>query len=399
MAPPSSARAPASPGGISSGMGFGITTVIRRGARPYEGIKRAPRVQAQPRVGHGGHRVAEPGQFTGERLARCPMTLQEALSTGTSFGPADVEGSWLRRTPISSAWPTAPQRVRQPVHLGGGHLDGHGRSVAAGGVPGRRRPQAPQRGRPPPDRVSTVSTGRVHRRWTTSVLPTLPGVQRDAAAAERGSTLPFVLVCWTVAALMAFGAIAASDAFLEQQAVQSVCDGAALAAANRTDEAAVYSSGVGTQLPLTRATAQAAVADQLADGGAQLDAWSAETDGAEVTVRCTRYVTSRSAGSSSAGSRSSAPRRGRAGTDGSPTRRRPPTGKVGGRRTEAWRVKDSNLRRLSRRIYSPLPLATRATRRAVVPEKSTRTVDGVPGREARPPSERDEPWQTPPSTS
>src|SRR4051794_34830627 len=28
-----------------------------------------------------------------------------------------------------------------------------------------------------------------------------------------------------------------------------------------------------------------------------------------------------------------------------------------------WRVKDSNLRRLSRRIYSPLPLATRATRR------------------------------------
>lgn len=30
-----------------------------------------------------------------------------------------------------------------------------------------------------------------------------------------------------------------------------------------------------------------------------------------------------------------------------------------------WRVKDSNLRRLSRRIYSPLPLATRATRQGV----------------------------------
>ena len=107
---------------------------------------------------------------------------------------------------------------------------------------------------------------------------------------ERGSTLPFVLVCWTVAALMAFGAIAASDAFLEQQELQSVCDGAALAAANRTDEAVVYSGGVGTELPLTRATAQAAVADQLADGRTSLDAWSAETDGAEVTVRCTRYV-------------------------------------------------------------------------------------------------------------
>jgi Flp pilus assembly protein TadG len=115
-------------------------------------------------------------------------------------------------------------------------------------------------------------------------------VQLDGEAGERGSTLPFVLVCWLVAALMVFGAIAASDAFLEQQEVQSVCDGAALAAANHTDEAVLYSTGVGDELPLTRATAQAAVADQLADGGTALDSWSAETDGAEVTVRCTRYV-------------------------------------------------------------------------------------------------------------
>ncbi len=107
---------------------------------------------------------------------------------------------------------------------------------------------------------------------------------------ERGSTLPFVLVCWTVAALMAFGAVAASDAFLEQLEVQSVCDGAAVAAANAADEAVLYTRGVGTDLPLTRQTAQAAVADQLADGATRLDAWSAETDGVEVTVRCTRTV-------------------------------------------------------------------------------------------------------------
>jgi Flp pilus assembly protein TadG len=115
-------------------------------------------------------------------------------------------------------------------------------------------------------------------------------VHRDGEAGERGSTLPLVLVCWTLAALMVFGAIAASDAFLEQQEVQSVCDSAALAAANRTDEAIVYSTGVGAELPLTRVAAQAAVADQLADGGTALDSWSAETDGTEVTVRCTRYV-------------------------------------------------------------------------------------------------------------
>jgi uncharacterized membrane protein len=109
-------------------------------------------------------------------------------------------------------------------------------------------------------------------------------------AGERGSSLPFVLVCWTVAALMAFGAIAASDAFLEQQEVQSICDGAALAAADQADEAVVYARGVGRELPLTRAAAQAAVADHLADGGVRLDTWSAETDGTEVTVRCARYA-------------------------------------------------------------------------------------------------------------
>ena len=115
-------------------------------------------------------------------------------------------------------------------------------------------------------------------------------MQAGTADGERGSTLPFVLVCWLVAALMAFGAIAASDAFLEQQEVQSLCDGAALAAANAADEAVLYTEGLGSDLPLTRATAQAAVADQLADAAAQLDSWGAETDGVEVTVRCTRSV-------------------------------------------------------------------------------------------------------------
>jgi len=107
---------------------------------------------------------------------------------------------------------------------------------------------------------------------------------------ERGSALPFVLVCWLVAAFMALGAVAASDAFLERQDLQAVCDGAALAAANQADEARVYAAGVGPALPLTLETARSAVADHLADGGTPVDTWSAETDGSEVTVRCARSV-------------------------------------------------------------------------------------------------------------
>jgi len=133
-----------------------------------------------------------------------------------------------------------------------------------------------------PDRALPSYAPRV-----LSVRLGAPDAGRDP---EAGSTLPFVLVCWLVAGLMVFGAIAASDAFLEQQRVQSVCDGAALAAADQADEAAVYTAGVGTQLPLTRSAAEAAVADQLADAGVRLDSWSARTDGVEVTVRCTRSV-------------------------------------------------------------------------------------------------------------
>jgi uncharacterized membrane protein len=115
--------------------------------------------------------------------------------------------------------------------------------------------------------------------------------ETDRSAGEQGSSLPLVLVCWLVAALMALGAITASDAFLEQRSVQAVCDAAALAAANAADEAAVYRSGIGAgTLPLTRAGAQAAVADSLAAGDSALESWAAETDGVEVTVTCTRRV-------------------------------------------------------------------------------------------------------------
>ncbi len=109
--------------------------------------------------------------------------------------------------------------------------------------------------------------------------------------ADRGSSLPFVLLCWLIAALMTFGGIAASDAFLAQADVQTVCDGAALVAANEVAPSSAYSGrGLSEGLPLDDRTATAAVADYLADGGTTLDSWSATTSGVEVTVTCTRNV-------------------------------------------------------------------------------------------------------------
>jgi hypothetical protein len=51
---------------------------------------------------------------------------------------------------------------------------------------------------------------------------------------------------------------------------------------------------------------------------------------------------------------------------------------AGGARIFAWQVLDSNQRRLSQRIYSPLPLATRETCRYVVgPMLVNDPVDGL----------------------
>lgn len=115
--------------------------------------------------------------------------------------------------------------------------------------------------------------------------------QRVSGFDDAGSSLPFVLLCWLIAALMTFGGIAASDAFLEQADVQTICDGAALAAANELSAGAAYSeTGISAGLPLDQQGANAAVADYLAAGGTDLDSWSATASTIEVTVRCTRNV-------------------------------------------------------------------------------------------------------------
>lgn len=82
---------------------------------------------------------------------------------------------------------------------------------------------------------------------------------------DEGSTIPLILGFVVIAALLVFGGVAASDAFVDQRDVQSTCDGATLAAAGAVDTSAVRSGsggGVGSAVAL-RAVQQAA-ADYLA---------------------------------------------------------------------------------------------------------------------------------------
>ena len=214
-------------------------------ARPCGRQQRA--VEAQPRVGHRRDGVAEPGSSPASARPAARW-LSRKVSTAACSAAADVGGVAQAGADLLGVAGRATQRVRQR------------------GTPRRRASRwtcaavwrceaapAPASSTGSAAGQATTRSGvhSVHRRCpqavdNASVCLRCPPCDSDRDDAERGSTLPFVLVCWTVAALMAFGAIAASDAFLEQQEVQSVCDGAALAAANRTDEAVVYTDGVGT---------------------------------------------------------------------------------------------------------------------------------------------------------
>jgi len=89
---------------------------------------------------------------------------------------------------------------------------------------------------------------------------------------------------------MVCGGITASVAFLAQRDVQSLCDGAAVAAANGIDEAGYFGSSGNAAVALSEASVAAAVQDYLAVAGQGLDNWAASTDGRTVELVCTRFV-------------------------------------------------------------------------------------------------------------
>lgn len=102
--------------------------------------------------------------------------------------------------------------------------------------------------------------------------------------------VPFVLLSFSIALLMVCGGITASVAFLEQRDVQSLCDGAAAAAANEVDEGQYFGTSGRDAVPLSQESVNSAVAAYIQSASEGLDAWTTTTDGRSVEVVCTRYV-------------------------------------------------------------------------------------------------------------
>lgn len=109
---------------------------------------------------------------------------------------------------------------------------------------------------------------------------------------DEGSTIPLVLGFFLIGLLMVAGAVMASDAYTKQRDLQTVCDGAALAAANSVDAVAARTDVLTGALPL--ASAQRATADYLARDpdrqGIQVQT-SLSADGGTVHADCRQHRT------------------------------------------------------------------------------------------------------------
>lgn len=106
---------------------------------------------------------------------------------------------------------------------------------------------------------------------------------------DRGSVTPLVLGFFLIGLLVVAGAVLASDALTRQRDLQSICDGAAVAAANAVDPRAARTEELTEALPL--AGVDRAVDDYLADdpsrAGVQIHAGLAG-DGRTVLADCHR---------------------------------------------------------------------------------------------------------------
>jgi uncharacterized membrane protein len=108
---------------------------------------------------------------------------------------------------------------------------------------------------------------------------------------DDGSIIPLVLGFCLLALLLIAGAVATSDVFTKQRSLQSVCDGAAIYAANNVAPGALHGGGaVGSALPLTDATAQVATYLTRDAGRAGVQPTVAiGADGVTVEVTCQEH--------------------------------------------------------------------------------------------------------------
>lgn len=117
-----------------------------------------------------------------------------------------------------------------------------------------------------------------------------PAAGRDLRA-EDGSTIPLVLGFFLVGLLVVAGAVLAGDAYTKQRELQSICDGAVLAAANALDSRVARSQPLTGALPLA-GVQQAAEAYLSGDPGRTGVRIRAEVgaDGRTVAADCRRRV-------------------------------------------------------------------------------------------------------------
>ena len=106
----------------------------------------------------------------------------------------------------------------------------------------------------------------------------------------QAGQVSLLIVGFTVVVLLLIGVVVdASAAFLRRQALESLADGAALAAADGVQGRAVYTHGLGATAQIDPAVAQRYVAEYLAATGAAARfpglQWSVEPAGDSVTVR------------------------------------------------------------------------------------------------------------------
>lgn len=116
-------------------------------------------------------------------------------------------------------------------------------------------------------------------------------MNRGRLANDAGSVTPLILGFFLIGLLMVAGAVLAGASFSSQRDLQSICDGAAIAAANSLDSAAARTQPLAGALPL--AQVQRSAADYLARDPSRATVRIRATltaDGQTVLADCRQHV-------------------------------------------------------------------------------------------------------------